>query len=61
MTDSFLEEMLSEARENFISGNYKVSEPLLNQLILQNTLKGDADLEEVVEAILERISMKDVI
>ena len=42
MAESFLEEMLSEARENFITGNYKVSEPLLNQLILQNTRNPEA-------------------
>lgn len=37
MADALLEEMLTEARENFITGNYKVSEPILNQMILQNT------------------------
>jgi len=31
------EEMLSEAREQFINGNHKIAESLLNQLILQNT------------------------
>jgi len=36
-TDALFDEMLMEARENFISGNYKISEPLLNQLILQNS------------------------
>jgi tetratricopeptide (TPR) repeat protein len=30
-------DMLSEARENFIEGNYKVAEPILSQMILQNT------------------------
>lgn len=37
MAEMMWEEMLAEARENFISGNYKVAEPLLNQLILQNS------------------------
>ena len=36
MTDSHVDEMLSVARENFISGNYKVAEPILQQLILKN-------------------------
>jgi tetratricopeptide (TPR) repeat protein len=37
MADSMWDEMLAEAKENFISGNYKVAEPILNQLILQNS------------------------
>lgn len=37
MAESLIEEMLTEARENFVNGNYKISEPILNQLILQNT------------------------
>lgn len=37
MAESLIDEMLAEARENFVDGNYKVSEPILNQLILQNT------------------------
>jgi tetratricopeptide (TPR) repeat protein len=37
MADSMWEDMLAEAKENFISGNYKVAEPILNQLILQNS------------------------
>lgn len=32
-----IDEMMQEAREHFISGNYKVAEPLLQQLILKNT------------------------
>lgn len=31
------EDMLDEARREFINGNYKVAEPLLNQLILRNS------------------------
>ena len=34
MTD--LEEMLIEARESFLSGNYALAEPLLQQLVLKN-------------------------
>lgn len=30
-------DMLAEARENFIEGNYKVAEPILSQMILQNS------------------------
>lgn len=37
MAEMMWDEMLSEAKENFINGNYKVAEPLLNQLILQNS------------------------
>ncbi len=37
MADSMWDEMLAEAKENFINGNYKVAEPILNQLILQNS------------------------
>lgn len=37
MAEMMWEEMLAEAKENFINGNYKVAEPLLNQLILQNS------------------------
>lgn len=37
MSNTLVAEMLADARENFISGNYKVAEPLLNQLILQST------------------------
>lgn len=37
MADSLISEMMADAKENFISGNYKVAEPLLNQLILQNS------------------------
>lgn len=32
-----LQDMFQEAKESFISGNYKVAEPLLQQMILQNT------------------------
>ena len=34
---SLNEDMLAEARENFIDGNYKVAEPVLQQMLLQNT------------------------
>lgn len=34
---SLQDEMLSEARENFINGNYKIAEPILNQMVLQST------------------------
>jgi tetratricopeptide (TPR) repeat protein len=37
MADMMWEEMLNEAKEAFINGNYKVAEPMLNQLILQNS------------------------
>lgn len=37
MADMIWDEMLSEAKEAFINGNYKVAEPMLNQLILQNS------------------------
>ncbi len=37
MADMIWDEMLSEAKEAFIHGNYKVAEPMLNQLILQNS------------------------
>ncbi|MFZ4403605.1 MAG: tetratricopeptide repeat protein [Pseudobdellovibrionaceae bacterium] len=31
------DEILAEARESFINGNYKMAEPVLQQLLLQNT------------------------
>lgn len=34
---SLKEDMLSEAREYFIDGNYKMAEPILQQMLLQNT------------------------
>lgn len=34
---NFQADMLSEARENFIEGNYKIAEPILTNMILQNT------------------------
>ncbi|MGZ3692012.1 MAG: tetratricopeptide repeat protein [Pseudobdellovibrionaceae bacterium] len=34
---SLSEDMLAEARESFIDGNYKISEPILQQMLLQNT------------------------
>ena len=37
MSNFLYDDMLSEARESFISGNYKVAEPILQQMILQNT------------------------
>lgn len=37
MADVLFDEMLSEAKEHFINGNYKIAEPLLNQMIMQNT------------------------
>lgn len=37
MAELLMEDMLQEARESFIEGNYKVAEPLLNQMLLQNT------------------------
>src|SRR6478672_11676767 len=37
MADTMWDEMLAEAKESFINGNYKVAEPILNQLILQNS------------------------
>ena len=37
MAEELWDDMLAEAKENFITGNYKVAEPILNQLILQNS------------------------
>ncbi len=37
MAELLWDDMLAEAKENFITGNYKVAEPILNQLILQNS------------------------
>lgn len=37
MANILFDEMLDEARREFINGNYKVAEPLLNQLILRNS------------------------
>ncbi|MDG0814821.1 tetratricopeptide repeat protein [Bdellovibrio svalbardensis] len=37
MMNSITDDMLSEARGNFINGNYKMAEPILNQMLLQNT------------------------
>lgn len=34
---SLNDDMLAEAREYFIDGNYKMSEPILQQMLLQNT------------------------
>lgn len=36
MADVTIQEMANEAKEQFINGNYKVAEPLLQQLILQS-------------------------
>jgi tetratricopeptide (TPR) repeat protein len=35
--NALYDEMLSEARGYFINGNYKMAEPILNQMLLQNT------------------------
>jgi len=35
--NSLHDDMLSEARGYFINGNYKMAEPILNQMLLQNT------------------------
>lgn len=37
MSDSLFNEMLSEAKNAFIDGNYKVAEPMLNQMLLKNS------------------------
>lgn len=34
---SHSEEIFAEAKENFINGNYKMAEPILNNLLLENT------------------------
>lgn len=34
---SLSEDLLSEARESFIDGNYKMAEPILNQMLVDNT------------------------
>ncbi len=38
----FNEDMLSEAREYFIDGNYRMVEPILQQMLLQNTRNPEA-------------------
>lgn len=35
--NQFNEDLLSEARGSFINGNYKMAEPILNQMLLKNT------------------------
>lgn len=37
MINSLQDDMLSEARGYFINGNYKMAEPILNQMLLQST------------------------
>lgn len=37
MADNLFDDMLAEAKEAFIDGNYQVAEPLLGQMILQNS------------------------
>ena len=37
MMNHLQDDMLSEARGYFINGNYKMAEPILNQMLLQNT------------------------
>lgn len=37
MMTSLSDDMLSEARRSFIDGNYKMAEPVLSQMLLQNT------------------------
>ena len=37
MADVLFDEMFDEAKQHFITGNYKIAEPLLNQMIMQNT------------------------
>ncbi|WP_413585961.1 tetratricopeptide repeat protein [Bdellovibrio sp. HCB274] len=37
MIHSLQDDMISEARGYFINGNYKMAEPILNQMLLQNT------------------------
>jgi tetratricopeptide (TPR) repeat protein len=37
MMSSLSEDMMSEARHYFIEGNYRMAEPILNQMLLQNT------------------------
>lgn len=37
MIPSLQDDMISEARGYFINGNYKMAEPILNQMLLQNT------------------------
>lgn len=37
MAELLMEDMLQEARDSFIQGNYKVAEPLLNQMLLQSS------------------------
>lgn len=37
MADNLFDDMLAEAKEAFIDGNYQVAEPLLSQMVLQNS------------------------
>ena len=37
MTDLIIDDVLDEAKNNFIDGNYKVAEPILSQMVLQGT------------------------
>lgn len=37
MADVLYDEMLDEAKQHFINGNYKVAEPYLNQMLMQGT------------------------
>lgn len=37
MAEVLFDEIFDEAKQNFITGNYKIAEPLLNQMIMQNT------------------------
>lgn len=37
MNESIIDDVLEEAKTNFINGNYKVAEPILSQMVLQGT------------------------
>lgn len=37
MAEVLFDEMLEEAKQNFLTGNYKIAEPLLNQMVMQNS------------------------
>jgi len=42
VTDSLQEDILAEAKDAFISGNYKVAEPILQQMLLKGTRNPEA-------------------
>ena len=37
MADGLFDEMLDEAKQHFLTGNYKIAEPILSQMLMQNS------------------------